>query len=190
MVTFVLNATSCDTVDCMCRVPQSTIRDTNKLIMAQNPPAGGSLLFLALGFTMIVFGQPVSDLLAGAFGHGNLNEGIKKLVVCNTTFQVSLSICILMYTLERADKLQGLGLFSDYKMPFCFPDFVRAHVPNASNRNIATLQSMHTFAPDLPEKLAWDHDTDAFFGPPRRTSQRHIKAGYSWARSQLFLLRQ
>jgi hypothetical protein len=60
--------------------------------------------------------------------------------------------------------IQGLGTASERDMPARFPDLVYGNIPNASNDSIAKLQSMYTYAAELPEKLAWDYTTDMVFG--------------------------
>ncbi|KAJ4344782.1 uncharacterized protein N0V89_012526 [Didymosphaeria variabile] len=161
---FVLNATGCDNVECMRKVPESTIRTANKLIMGQVPSAGGGSLGLDPGFTPTVDGELVSELPAAGFAHGKINEGIKKLVVATTAFE-------------------GLGLSSDYDMPSRFPDLVRANIPNASSKSIATLLSTYNFSPDRPEKLAWDYVTDIVFGC---TALNIVQAYRDRARQYLF----
>lgn len=142
---FALNSTGCSNVDCMRRLPESAIRDANKLMFDQMPSAGGGSLGLAPGLTPTVDGELVSDLPAVAFAKGKVNKGIKKLVVGHTAFE-------------------GLGLSSDYDMPNRFPEIVRANIPNASNDSIAKFQAMFSYPPDLPEKLAWDYVTNVVFG--------------------------
>ena len=56
-----------------------------------------------------------------------------------------------------------MGLSSDRDMPQRFPLLVRANIPNASDHAIKTLQSLYSYPPELPEKLAWDEVTDIVF---------------------------
>lgn len=101
---FFLNATGCDTVDCMRRVSESTIRSANKLIMEQVPSAGGGSLGLAPGFTPTIDGELVSDLPAAAFACGKFNHGIKKLEIGNTALEVSWARSLPLYELtEKRD---------------------------------------------------------------------------------------
>lgn len=76
-----------------------------------------------------------------------------------------------------------MGTASDRDMPARFPSIVRANIPNASNESIASLQSMYSSTPGLPEKLAWDYTTDIVFGCPAA----NIAAAYAdKARRYLF----
>ncbi|KAF2684898.1 putative lipase 1 [Lentithecium fluviatile CBS 122367] len=153
---FILNSTNCTDVACLRRLPESAMRDANKLIFDQIPSPGGGSLGLNPGLTPTVDGELLSDLPVTAFTKGNFNKGLKQLFIGNTAFE-------------------GLGLSSDRDMPSRFPELVRGNIPSASNESIARLQSMYNYPPELPEKLAWDYTTDIVFG----CTASNIAAAYS-----------
>jgi carboxylesterase type B len=87
---FILNSTNCTDVACLRHLPESAIRDTNKLLFDQSASPGGGSLGLNPGLTPTVDGELLSDLPSIAFAKGKFNKGLKQLVVGHTAFEVSV----------------------------------------------------------------------------------------------------
>lgn len=92
---FALNATGCADLNCMRNVSEAELLEANKLIFNQVNSAGGGALGLAPGLTPTVDGELVSELPARALAEGKINQGMKKLVVGNTAFEVGCPIIFI-----------------------------------------------------------------------------------------------
>lgn len=80
----ILNATGCDTVDCMRHIPESKLRDANEYIFSLYPNGGGGALGPGDGLTPLVDGELISQLPATAFAQGRFNKQVKRVIVGNT----------------------------------------------------------------------------------------------------------
>ena len=92
----ILNATGCETVECIRHIPESQLRDANEYIFSLFPNGGGGALGPGDGLTPLVDGELVSHLPATAFAEGKFNKRVKHLIVGNTADEVrSLPSCLL-----------------------------------------------------------------------------------------------
>lgn len=70
----ILNATGCDTVDCMRNIPESDILKANEYIFSLYPDGGGGALGPGVGLTPLVDGELLAELPATAFAGGKFNK--------------------------------------------------------------------------------------------------------------------
>lgn len=85
----ILNATGCDTVECMRQIPEEKMKNATAYIFSLFPAGGGGALGPGVGITPLIDGELVSDLPAKAFQEGKFNRNIKSLIVGNTAEEVS-----------------------------------------------------------------------------------------------------
>lgn len=86
----ILKATNCTDLACLRSVSPETMRATNEYLLNDLVPgSGGGSLGPGVGFTPTVDGELVSDLPLNVFKNGNINKGIKHLVISNTAAEVS-----------------------------------------------------------------------------------------------------
>ncbi|EEQ28242.1 hypothetical protein McanMca71_005942 [Microsporum canis] len=137
----VLKAANCDSVDCLRKLPEKDLFKANEYLLVNVTDGKTGALGPGPGFTPVVDGKYITDLLHTTLRRGRHNQRVSKLAVSNMA-------------------LEGLGQAPPDHMPELFPYLVRGTIPHASDETVQKIQSLYSYPPDLPAKLGWDWVTD------------------------------
>ncbi|PGH06545.1 hypothetical protein AJ79_06484 [Helicocarpus griseus UAMH5409] len=159
----VLKAANCTSVDCLREASEATLLNANTHLIVDLSGTYSGALGPGAGFTPVVDGKYIEDLLPVLLQRGKYNRRIKKLAASNMAHDGALMV-----------PLEG--------MPEIFPEYVRGTIPNASNETIERIRSLYSYPPELPIKLGWDWATDVVFAcnayltakAYANRSQRHV----------------
>ena len=140
----VLKAANCTSVACLRDSSQETLFKANAFLITNVTDGSSGAFGPGTGFTPVVDGAYVKDLVPTLLARGSYNKGIKQVVVGNTANE-------------------GMNMSPADDMPNAFPALVRETIPNADNATVRCIQSLYKYPAELPQKLAWDWATDMSF---------------------------
>jgi carboxylesterase type B len=140
----VLKAANCTSVTCLRDTSQEALFKANSFLITNVSDGRSGALGPGTGFTPVVDGIYIRDLLPVLLKQGLYNRGVKEVVLGNMANE-------------------GMGMIPDIDLPHAFPALVRETIPYAGNATIKRIQSLYKYRTDLPQKLAWDWATDMTF---------------------------
>lgn len=140
----VLEAANCTSITCLREASEEQLFNANSYLISNATDGASGALGPGPGFTAVVDGVYIRDFLPKLFQEGKYNKGVKRVISGNMVNE-------------------GQSMSPDANMPKAFPALVRATAPNVSDEDIARIQALYNFPPELPQKLAWDWATDMTF---------------------------
>ncbi|KAK2806228.1 hypothetical protein FQN50_005953 [Emmonsiellopsis sp. PD_5] len=139
----VLNATNCDSLDCLRNASEETLFEANKyLVINTTSPVGkGS----SPGFFPVVDGDYIPDLIPVLAREGRFNKGVEQVISSN-----------------MVNEWQTLSS-NEFKMPSEFPNLVRQIIPNADDATVERIKSLYECSDNEPQQLAREFRSDTEF---------------------------
>ena len=135
-----MKATDCDDLACLRNASEELLFESNKYLINNATISVGGSLGPGIGFTPVVDGDLVPDLVNELFASGRYHTEIEQVVAGNLV-----------------DEAAG------FSVPEEFPEIVRHVLPGADDETVERIRSLYRVSADEPERLAWDWYTDVIF---------------------------
>lgn len=139
-----MKTAGCDGLACLRNASEELLFQSNEYLIKNLTTGEGGSLGPGIGFTPVVDGDLVPDLVNVLFASGRYHTEINQVVTGN-----------------MVDEANVFPLY--VSMPDEFHKIVRHFLPGADDTTVERIKSLYNVPAENPDKLAWDWYTDVIF---------------------------